>query len=188
MKMAEDPVPMIRRWPDPVSGPYSLRLWFGHLGGYPAVVGVELWGAEPMTVPWAAEGEPGLREGLADSPITAQAMRIPLGRLLEAWGALHMNAAEPQPKRTTQKERWDLAKTARQIEREIFLREVALVYEEALRAGNRRPAKAVQQWAADQEGAPVSSSTVRSWIKRAADRGLLPGSTPGKVRRGQEES
>lgn len=180
-----DPVPMTRRWPDPVLGPYSLRVWFGHPGGVPAVVGVEMWGVEPVTQPWAVDGGPIQGEGMADTPITAQAVRVPLGGLLDAWVALHGNAAQPQPapERATLKLREDLLKTARQIEREIFLREVAGVYQTALSAGSRRPAKEVEEWAADRPGGPFSSSTVRSWIKQAADRGHLPKSSQGKVRR-----
>lgn len=175
-----------------MSGPYTLRVWFGYPNGYPAVVGVEMWGVEPVTQPWSAEDELNPRDGLSDTAVTAQSIRIRLGELLDGWIALHGNAApkkQPPPEPISVGElKEELAEMVRGVEKALFLREVALVYAAAVNAGNRRPAKAVEEWAADREGGPFSPSTVRGWIKRAADQGYLPKSSQGKVRRGQEET
>ena len=185
--METDPIPVIRRWPDPVQGPYTLRVWFGHPNGYPTVVGVEMWGVEPVTQPWSSDGEPS-RDGLADTAVTSQAIRIRLGELLDAWIALHGNIAQPapSPEKATREEMSELLDRARGVQQALFLRQVALEYDTAVRRGDRRPAKAVEEWAAGQEGAPFNSSTVRGWIKRAADQGYLPKTSQGKVRRQEE--
>lgn len=72
------PVSAEGRWPDPHTGPFRLRLWFGHVAGRSAVVGVELWGTTPQHRPWM-EYEP----QLPDAPIRAADARLPLGAFLD---------------------------------------------------------------------------------------------------------
>ncbi len=105
-------------WPDRVTGPYRLRVWFGRVGGRPAVVGLELWGVEPQDRPWGAAGmtageEYAMVDGrltqvapedrrksaevkLPDTAIRADDVRLPLGAMLDehvAWEAALAKAA-----------------------------------------------------------------------------------------------
>ncbi len=114
-----------------------------------------MWGVEPVTQPWSSDGEPS-RDGLADTAVTSQAIRIRLGELLDAWIALHGNIAQPapSPEKATREEMSELLDRARGVQQALFLRQVALEYDTAVRRGDRSTAKAVEEWAAGQEGAP----------------------------------
>ena len=77
-----------RRWPDPNTGPLRLRVWFGRVNERPAVVGVELWGVEPVSQEWGAESEAARHgfEPLGTAPVRAQDVHtLRIGELLDDW-------------------------------------------------------------------------------------------------------
>jgi len=189
-----------RRWPDAVTGPFSLRVWIGYPRGAPEIVGVEMWGVEPVPLAWHSDEEPSPREAredvlpalpaLADTPVKAADIRVHLGGLLEAWIALHGNLAAGQadtPQRRAFRQGLRAQPKRRQPDlRDLrpsdpeFLQEVALVYRSAVEAGDRRPNKAVEEWAAT-VGKHASAPTVRSWVHMARRAELLPPTTQGKI-------
>ena len=193
--MEIQPASFTRRWPDPAAGPFSLRVWIGYPRGAPEIVGVEMWGVEPIQLAWRFDEEPGPREAredlpaLADTPVKAEDIRIRLGELLSAWISLHGNLAESQP--DTPQRRAFLRglqvqpKRRRSGPRDLrpsdpgFLQEVARVYRSAVEAGDRRPNKAVQEWAAT-VGKHASAPTARSWVHMAHGCGASATDHPGK--------
>jgi hypothetical protein len=176
---------MERLWPDD-DPRYRLRVWYlkGSDGRPPAVVGVEMWGVTPPGhVLWDDDG-PGLPSDA--EPITADAIRLPLGRLLDEWVGPKLGLAratlglaargqwgDDPDAQTERVERFETGLSGRRTGRpplsDEFLQRVATVYREAKEAGNRAPALAV----ADALDANTPE-TARSWIKRARRRGILP--------------
>ena len=85
-----------RRWPDPVEGPWALRLVFGVLDGRPSVMAVQLYAIDPDEIKRAAR-RAGATEALASNPwdiewaalppmpapqaITTSGVRLPLAKL-----------------------------------------------------------------------------------------------------------
>lgn len=165
---------LTRLWPDPVSGPYTLRLWFDYPHGCPAVVGFEMWGVAPVT-----DADPISRKGLPDIGVTAAASRLRLGELLDAWTALFgppaPTALQVKPMREQSGGR------GRPRMPDEFLREVANVYRQSARRGNRAPSRFVWEWAKANGHPDATESAARGWIRRARLRGFLPQGTPGKV-------
>jgi hypothetical protein len=191
-----DPSPEEGRWPDPERGPYRLRLWFGRVEGRPAVVGVELWGIEPQHRDWlvdeAVEDASDMATGatvgrMASAPVPeaaavrAEDVRLPLGRLLDAWLERQRasarasrklwangNGHDPRVERLERPERAPEAKTpGRPRLSDDFLRQVTKVYNDAVASGQRDPAVRVQSAL----GA-TTPETARSWIRQARQRGL----------------
>lgn len=193
--MESEPAPHERLWPDPESGPFRLRLWFGKVDGRPAVVGVEMWGIEPAgPMPWNdwsirstarnADDNPFAFEPappLPDVAIGAAAIRLPLGAMLDgwtqgnkalgraaiAWGAQPEAVAEAMEQFEGPKK-----KGARPLP-DALLRTVAHYYTEAVEAGDRSPAKAVVRRFKSDDNRSVNPATARSWIAAARRRQIL---------------
>lgn len=176
-------------WPDKGVGPYRVRVWFANIGNRPSVVGVEMWGVEPIRRPWSDEDLP-------DSAIRAVDIRLPLGRFLDdIWVPLHRNlaraASELWDKDPGQEERsaaYEVALEGRRIGRprlpDTFLREVADVYNDAIAAGNRAPARAVEH----RLGNGRTAATARGWIYEARKRGFIEAPTRNQYRKADEET
>jgi hypothetical protein len=98
-----------RLWPDPIDGPWSLRLTFDILKDRLEVIGVELWAVDPRTVPVSKElpterDEPQQWERFEYPPlsevnkpkgaagITTEGLRVPLRGLLDEWKAAEFAA------------------------------------------------------------------------------------------------
>lgn len=196
------PVSFTLRWSREARGPtFSLRVWVGYPRGYPEIVGVEMWGVEPVPQLWQFEGEPGPRdavpgtplEALPDAPIKAEDIHgLRLGELLDKWKALYGSLAAGQPDtprradflKRLQASAPQNAKTNRLSPE--FLEGVAHVYMSAVRGGTN-PGEAVKEWAASLPGAaarPAADSTVRGWFRKAENMGYLPKTSQGRVRRG----
>ena len=193
-----------RRWPDPVSGPWVLRLVFGLLGDRPGVVSVQLYAADPEEIKRAARTA-GAAKALASNPwrtewagspdlpaprqLTTSGIRLPLAELTAEYVAslpgLHEEAASLSPE-------WKgfAAKVSRQLERtpatrrgpgrpasydRRYYERVAEVYTRALREG-RPPTKSVAE-----EMAGGSKSAATKWVAKARDLGLLPKTAKGKA-------
>lgn len=159
----------IRKWPDPRKGPLLVRVWYGTAEGRPAVVGVEVWGTEPLQNPWPLD-----RRGHKEARrVTAANVRLPLGRWLDQW--VEMGRARARASRKLYGGTPGHEETVQRFESELnvkrrgrkplsddFLRQVAVVYVKEIRAGNRRPAKAVKE-----QLGPTSDSNARTWIRQA---------------------
>lgn len=193
-------------WPDP-SGPYRLRLWFGDVGGRPVVVGAEMWGVEPVRHAWGdgtkratardlgddvAGFEVVPRIELPDTPITAASIRLPLGKLLDAW--VEQNRSLARAALTIGAEAGAVAAFMRRFEAPTkagrppltteLLDIVAEQYRKAEQAGSRAPARTVTNYMQriDPRGRSLKHATVRSWIKTARKRGLLSPAKPREPR------
>ena len=164
---------LVRLWPDPEHGPFRLRVWFDHVNGRPAVVGVEMWGISPVSSPW----EMPLPETPA-AAIGAEDIRLPLGRLLDGWVELHLSTARaarklygnvPGQEETvrTVEARFGMPRSGRQRLTDEFLQQVTDVYNAAVSEGDRRPAQRVAQ-----AFGPVAPETARGWIRQARRRGV----------------
>ena len=109
-----------------------------------------LWDPDPPTFPADAE------------PITADAIRLPLGRLLDEWIGPRLGLAEAtlelaasgqwgddEAGQAERVARYEAGLAARRTGRpplaDEFLKQVATVYNTALEAGSRAPARAVQE-------------------------------------------
>ena len=181
--MDGEPRSVTRRWPDPVDGPFTLRYWVGYPGGRPAVVGVEMWGVDPKRLAWDGD-----REGLPDVPVTAAAIRLPLGKMLDDWLSVMGNLAQSsielwgdEPGQRMAAESYIANLEAKPKRGPEFLEAVARVYLAARDAGSRRPNRAVEEWAR-LEGIERDSKTIRGWVYQAGRMGLLPSGQPGKIR------
>jgi len=185
-----EPTEMTMRFPDPIEGPWSVRLWIGNPSGYPTVVGVEMWGVDPKLRSWGDEP----RRGLPDVAVTATAIRLPLKQMLEAWlaffrpltdAAIEQLEGDPVQRRVARGLLDDLyvpgPRGGRKRLNPEFLAEVARVYRDAVARGVRSPALAVWEWAKAQD-MEIQESTARGWIRRAGEQGFLPKGRPGKVR------
>lgn len=162
-----------RLWPDPETGPYRLRVWIGEVDGRPAITRVDLAGFDPPG--WIDES------GLPDAAIQATDIRLPLGRLLDAWTDLQRTYARASRKLYSDGEFRDDGEERRRFEKQVgakrmgrprlsdeFLREVANIYSTARKEGNRAPAVLV----ADELKANTTA-TARGWIRQARMRGFL---------------
>jgi len=188
-----------RLYPDPETGPYRLRLWFGVVGGRPAVLGVEMWGAAPPGDGWQERSIP-------DAQIRAADVRLPLGAELDRWVAEQhayaraalspgflAAAAETWPDlellrpqkeaafAATRKVAQDYLRTYRKRRAgrpssipENLLRTVAEQYQAAVLEGSRAPAEAVAIYFEEIGRPNVNNATVRGWIRKARQRGYLP--------------
>jgi hypothetical protein len=186
-------------WKSPDGSVFRIRLWYRDVDSRPAIVGVELWGVEPVSLPWwerTLPKEPGASifeqgppaEPLPDVQIKASDVRLPLGHMLDdlvkryrALGraALTMGA---DPKA--------VGGYLRQIGQRrpgrppIITREqiglVADLYKKALAAGLRHP----DQWVGVQlqlMGVDISASAVRHRVAKARELKLLPPSRRAKL-------
>lgn len=166
---AKRPAPYTMAWPDPDHGPFRLRVWLEQVDGRPAIVGLEMWGREPVSAKWAE------MPGLPDAKrIGAGDLRlVPLGHILDEATAKPTAevAVEPRPSRS-------------RLGDEHY-RQVADLYRQIVHAGGREsrsPAVAIAQRFA------VAPTTARTWIRRATAAGLLPPATSGTVRGLEEDS
>jgi hypothetical protein len=179
-----------RRYPDPASGPWALRVVVENVGGRPSVVGVELWAADRRR-----DRTPGVeREFTFPSialdpqkppvPITAEGVRLPLGRLLEEWKAENASdlkhkaeAFGPEVAEFYRELYSGLEGPAgrRPVYDRSFFQQVAEVYATAAARGDN-PTDAVRKWKT------VSKSTAAKWVSKARNElGLLPPTTRGKA-------
>lgn len=174
-------------WPDEKTGPLRLRIWFGRVDGRSAVVGVELWGMEPVTAPWP----PSTIEA-PDAPIRAQDIRLPLGQLLEA--RIEMEYARARASRALWGHVPGHDETVRKFEDRLdsghrpagrpplsdeMLRRVTDVYNAAVRIGDRAPDLRVFEELGQVFGASVPD-TARGWVSRARSRGFPVLPPPGR--------
>jgi hypothetical protein len=131
---------------------------------------------------------------LDDTPILAEDVRLRLGELLRDWKEPNVSLAQSSKglagHGSEQHEAADAYLAAMNVEvprggkRRLppdFWAKVATVYLAAVTDGNRRPSLAVKEWG-DSNGNPISASGARAWVRRAAEKGLLPKGQPGKVR------
>ena len=184
-----------RLYPDPESGPFRLRLWFGVIGGRPSVVGVELWGTVPPVEGWQERSIPDAQIGAAD-------IRLPLGAELDRWVAFRRGLAvasltpgflaavaktwpdlEPlkpaqeaafAASRRVAEEHLQMYPNRRAGVPESLLRTVAEQYQVAVLEGSRAPAEAVAIYFEEIGRPNVNNATVRGWIRKARQRGYLP--------------
>jgi hypothetical protein len=193
--MDVSPQPVERRYPDPVEGPYRLRLWVAVVQGRPGIVGVEMWGVEPHSATWhdwsirasakSPQDDIGAFEAsnmpaLLPTTITASAIRLPLGAFIDGWvtsnralgrAALKIGA---DPARVS-----DYLAALKDSRRgrpplpDEWLRIVATIYEAAIAEGDRAPARAVERDLKKRYKIDPKATTVRSWIKAARDRRAL---------------
>jgi hypothetical protein len=184
-----EPRPEYRVWEG-----LRLRLWYGDVGGRPAVIGVELWGVEPKQPAWPHQVDPEVAamqgwDALKDTPVTAEAVRLPLGRLLRqhvAEGQARGEVARkglarlgiPKAKRrdvAAYLKQFGPLKPGRPPLPEEFFRMVAEIWREAAAAGGH-PTKAVQYRLSQVLGRDVPPSTARRWVMEARnrDRKFLP--------------
>jgi hypothetical protein len=188
-------------WPDIEKGPYRVRIWVDDVSGRQAVVGVEMWGVAPKSQVWdekrvqpseAATSIFGARfepYALPETPITAAAIRLPLGKLLDEYVAtfktmgqaiLQMEGADADAVAALLK-RFEppRGKGGRPRLTNEKLELIAARYREAEEAGVRAPARYVTNYLQRlYQDRTLNHDTVRSWIKTARDRGLLPPATP----------
>lgn len=187
------PSPIVRLWPDSETGPFRLRLWFGRVDDRPAVVGVEMWGVHPVGAPWP--GPVGMEP--ADSPIRAEDIRLPLGKLLDAWVERQYRYARASltlwgdvPGQAERVEKFTAPLDGHSTERRVgrpalsdeMLSQVVEVYNAAVRRGDRQPAVRVFEELGPTYGAAVPE-TARGWVRQARRRWpdrVLP---PTKARR-----
>ena len=189
------PLPVERRYPDPLRGPYRLRLWVAVVHGRPAIVGVEMWGVEPQSTVWldwsvrATAGSPQDDMGsfvpsnipaLSPTAITASAIRLPLGAFIDGWVASNRALGRAALKVGGDPARVSAylaalkdSKRGRPRLPDDLLRLVATMYATAIAAGDRAPARAVERDLKKRYKIDPKATTVRSWIKAARDRGFL---------------
>lgn len=187
-------------WPDPQTGPFRLRLWFGTVDEKPAVVGVEMWGVDPVreTPPWFIDVD------LPDVPIGAEDIRLPLGRLRDdwvdkqrsyarasraLWGDVPPELRLPQEVHEAAVQRFERRlgapkRVGRPPLSDELLGRVTAIYNEAVTSGDRKPALRVKT---DLEKAGLAradtpTKTVRGWIGQARKRGF-PVVAPPQQRR-----
>ncbi len=164
-----EPSAQILSWPDPQNGPLLVRVWYGTSESRPAVVGVEVWGIEPLERPWPTEWR-GNRE---PRRITAANVRLPLGRWLDEWveaaaglarASRELYRGKPGHEETVQRfeAELDRKRRGRAPLSEEFLRSVAAEWRGAVSAGSRKPAKVVNE-----RLGPTSDSNARTWIRQA---------------------
>ena len=178
--------PKVSRWPDPENGPYSLRLTVAVLDGRPQVVGVELWGVDPLTYVHGAEPLPAPE---SDTAITSSELRgLKLGELLKkfldaftresdlilgassATEGLKTSVAEHQSQVTGAPSR----RGRRPTYGPPFFAQVAKVYTDAMAQG-RPPTSTVAEWG------HVNKSTAAKWVARCRDLHFLPKTTKGRA-------
>lgn len=184
--------PQERRWPDPLHGPYRVRLWFGRVAGRPQVVGVEMWGVEPQSRPWPHLVDPEHEAqlgypSLVEVGITAEAVRLPLRKLLQDWAQDHRAFARAALRAGADADTVSAfvsglgpAPRGRPPLSDELLGVVAHVYVDACEAARYDPAKATGIHLAKVLGREVKPSTVRRWIALARSRGFLPAAPPRK--------
>ena len=177
--------PKAFRWPDPVSGPYSMRVSVALVDGRPEVVGVEFWGANPSDfVPTRRR----FRHLRSTDAITSTAIRIPLRELLTKLLSEFQRDSELIVESTTASPRLKDSVAQRQVHMPTdaprrgrrprygppFFAQVAQVYTEAM--GRREaPTVAVAKWG------QVNKSTAAKWVSKARALGLLPPTSRGRA-------
>ncbi len=165
---------LVRLWPDSELGPFRLRVWFDHVNGRPAVVGVEMWGVGPVSSPWELP--------LPETPATvigAEDIRLPLGRLLDAWVELHLSTARAARKlyedvpdqeakvRAVEARFASPRPSGRKRLTDEFLQRVTEVYNAAISEGDRAPGLRVVEVLG-----PAAPDTARGWVRQARERGF----------------
>lgn len=194
-------------WPDPESGPYVLRIWNGFVDGRPAVVGIELWGREPVSLKW---DEGSRKKALGQEvPITSRSvaqLRIPSfvkdridrdlrGAELQdaigatAWPGPSEEDYDPESQfEATRYVRTVLENGRTKVGRpslgDELLQQVIEVVDRAERSGDRKTNLAVWRWA-ESCNLNVSKSTARSWVKKARERN--PQSAGGRSTKSSKE-
>lgn len=181
-----------RLYPDPETGPYRLRVWIDRVNGRLGVVGVELWGVEPELQPWqerTVPKEPGASvfglgapaDPLPEKAVTAAAVRLKLGAILNDWVAANKALAKAALKMGAS--RRDVAALRRSLDKpkpgrprlsETLLRMVADEHQRALLVAPNAPTREVQHRLLKDPHLhlDVNVNTIRSWVKAAKDRDL----------------
>jgi hypothetical protein len=196
--VAEQPTWVAKLWPDPEHGPFRLRYWIRRIDGRPVVVGVEMWGVDPVGKSWT-DGLPDWAQKahaeLPEVPVGAQDVRLPLGKFLDDWvkeqnryaGAARQLWGElPGYEERVQRFAESIGEKRRGRPRlsEAFLQRVTDTYNEAVRAGSRKPNVAVQRTLAAE-----TLPTARGWVSEARKRGfpvLPPPINPRRTRKEKE--
>jgi len=110
--------------------------------------------------------------------IGAEDIRLPLGRLLDAWVELHLSTARAarklyedvpgqEAKVQAVEARFSTPRSGRQRLTDEFLQQVTDVYNAAVGEGDRRPALRVVAVLG-----PAPPETARGWIRQARKRGF----------------
>lgn len=197
-----------RRWPDPVRGPWALRLVFGSLGDRPGVVAVELYAVDPDEIKRAARrsggagalssnpwdtGWAGLPEMPAPEQITTSGVRLPLAKMTAEYLASIGDVYREQATRGSASWR-DVAS------RNLALLERAERAQPKRRGPGRPPSYGVEFYkdvaaaytkalregraptlAVADELAGGSKSAASKWIAKARELRLLPPTVKGKA-------
>jgi hypothetical protein len=170
-------------------GGLRVRVWFAALNDRLEIVGLEMWGREPIAEPW--------RDDLSELPetaITTSNMRMNLAPLREGWRAWQraIPKAARQLREASGTERprvpeLDFERRLREFEDRSALprsgrgrppltierlREVARIEQEARENGERTDFAVARQMT-EQLGRDVKESTARGWIRQAKNRGDL---------------
>jgi len=196
LEIGDRPEYQWRAWPDPVTGPFRLRLWIGRVDGRSAVVGVELWGVDPKLVDkpaWPTE-----LDDLPDAAIRAADVRVPLGRFLDGW--IDHRRAFARASREWFAEIPGHEETVRAFEERLQPRRpagrprlsdehlglVTAVYNAAVTEGDRAPAYRVME-----ELGARTVETARGWVRQARKRGFPveppPSATGASTRQTEDE-
>lgn len=171
------PRQVVRLWPDPQNGPLRVRVWFGRVQGRPAVVGVEMWGVEPIQAAMPLDSAT-----LDDSPIRAEDIRLPLGKWLDAWTEMQYRYARASrelwgdiPGHEDRVSKFEARIGDKRLGRpalsDEMLSRVTEVYNAAVKDGDRRPAMRVFEVLGADFGASVPE-TARGWVRQARKRGF----------------
>lgn len=169
--MRDEPA-IVRRWPDPETGPLLLHVWIDRIDDRPAVVGVELWGIRPPVSASCLDAVMALAE---EAPVRASDVRLPLGAFLDDWvgtqlatgrAAQQLYGKKIEPHVRAIETKYGAQPGERSHLTDDFLERVAEVHAAAVRSGNRKPSLAV--WRALGNG--YSRSTARSWVHEARRR------------------
>jgi hypothetical protein len=163
------------RWPDRETGPYVVRVYFDTISGRPECVGMEMWG-KTLLPKNPVKGV---------TPLTAQAVRIPLGEITAESRKAFLDMADrwsagsPDPKllkaMNETREEWDAQRSGRPRRYDAkHWAQVAQVYQEAWQRGERPTAAVVAKFG-------VSKNVAAKWVNRLrSEMHLLPPTTRGK--------
>lgn len=195
--MADELIPDEGLYPDRDTGPFRVRIWYGNADGEWGVVGVEMWGIEPVAKSWDDRSIRATAKGPQDNPasfkqapavpealIGAKDIRLPLGALRDSFVEAHkaIDRAGTAMGIDTHALQDYLAslkepkKRGREPLQPELLTTVARYYVDAVAAKDRAPAKAVLRKLNEigvkgDKGAALNAATVRSWIAAAKERG-----------------
>lgn len=168
-------------WPDVKKGPYLVAVTLDSVDGRLEVVGVEMWGREPVTDKWMNRFP-----GESAEVITSTALRLPLDRIAnrvleQIRSTASFIAHKPDRFSQGQRENWQSLSALRGAQdpgrpplyNDEHWTAVAQTYTEAV-AKHAKPTMAVAQ------RFNVSKSTAAKWVAKCRKLDLLPPTSRGK--------